>query len=422
MAAKKKSKAKSTKTSSQNESTKTSSQSTKKTQSENSQSKFREDRMASKRDYYEVLGVAKDASNDEIKKVYRQLAMKYHPDRVQGDQKKEAEEKFKEISEAYAVLSDQQKRNLYDQYGHSGIDQRYAYEDIFRGADFSSIFGNGGGGAGIFEELFNMFGSGRRSSSRSRGRDLEITVTISLEEAFRGIEKTISVPRYEICETCSGSGSKPGTKKNTCTQCRGTGHLVMSHGFFQMSQTCPKCRGEGQIIQTPCETCKGEGRVRKIKELSVKIPAGVDTGSSIRLRGEGESGTSGRGDLYLSIEVKPHPIFERQDNDLLTQIHISFAKAVLGGEVSVETLDGKVDMKIPAGTQSHSIFRLKEKGIPDVHGRRIGDQLVMVIVDIPTKVNTDQKKLIEEYAKISGENIGNKETIAEKIKKVFIRD
>jgi len=248
--------------------------------------------MPSKRDYYEILGVNRDASLDDIKQNYRKLALQYHPDRVPQEQKKEAEEKFKEISEAYAVLSDQQKRALYDQYGHSGIDQRYGYEDIFRGADFSSIFGGGGGGSSIFEELFgnlgfDIFGSGGRHASRGRGRDLEIAVSITLEEAAHGLDKSISIPRYEACETCSGSGCKPGTKKTTCSHCRGSGRMVTSHGFFQLAQTCPKCRGQGQSIQSPCKDCDGEGKVRKIKELKVKIVPGVDNGSTIRVKGEG---------------------------------------------------------------------------------------------------------------------------------------
>lgn len=373
--------------------------------------------MAAKRDYYEILGVAKTAPVDEIKKTYRQLAMKHHPDRVPQEQKKEAEEKFKEISEAYAVLSDDQKRKLYDQHGHSGIDQQYAYEDIFKGADFSSIFKDGQfGGGGIFEDLFgdlgfDIFGgggggSGRSSSSRHRkGRDLEIQIDITLEEAATGVEKTINVPRYEFCSTCDGSGAKPGTKKATCIQCKGAGRIVVSSGFFQLAQTCPKCRGEGSFIQSPCPQCHGEGKVRETKHIKVKIPAGVDTGSHLRVRGEGEAGTVGRGDLYVVIDVQPHQIFERHENDILTHINISVTKAILGADVEVPTLDGKVSMKIPPGTQAGKTFRLKEKGIPDVHGRGIGDELVKVTVEIPTKISAEQKKLIEDFAKLSGEDV-----------------
>lgn len=373
--------------------------------------------MAStKRDYYEVLGVSRGASVDEIKKAYRQLALKFHPDRVPAEQKKEAEEKFKEISEAYAVLSDTQKRQVYDQYGHAGVDQKYAYEDIFKGADFSSIFEGAGGSAGfggmfedIFQDLgFDIFGSGsggRRSGrGRSRGRDLEITVAITLEEAATGVEKSITVPRYEICSVCSGSGAKPGTKRVSCPQCKGQGRVVVSSGFFQLAQTCPRCGGEGSMIQTACPSCHGEGRVKETKHIKVRIPSGVETGSHLRVRGEGEAGTAARGDLYVIIEVQPHAVFERHGNDLLTQINISVTKAILGGDVIVPTLTGKADMKIPPGTQSGKIFRLKEKGIPDVHTRDVGDELIRVVVDIPTKLTAEQRKLIEDFSRLSGED------------------
>jgi molecular chaperone DnaJ len=384
--------------------------------------------MSTKRDYYEVLGVKKNATLDEIKKVYRELALRYHPDRVEHQQKKEAEEKFKEISEAYAVLSDSQKRALYDQHGHSGIDQKYAYEDIFKGADFSSVFqdlGDYGAGAGLFEEIFsdlgfNIFGtrSGRSSSSRRRGRDLQIAVDISLEEAALGVEKTIVVPRYEICSVCSGSGAKPGTKKTSCQQCKGSGRTVVSNGFFQLAQTCSRCKGEGSVIQTPCQDCRGEGRMKITRKIKVKIPVGVDTGSSLRVRGEGESGLAGKGDLYVIIEVRPHSVFKREENDIITEITISLSKAILGAEVDVPALDGKISMKIPAGTQPGRIFRLKEKGIPDLHGRVPGDELIRVNVEIPRSLSTEGRRLIEEFAKLSGESV-NKESFADKIKRTF---
>ncbi|MFH1458718.1 MAG: molecular chaperone DnaJ [Candidatus Omnitrophota bacterium] len=384
--------------------------------------------MSTKRDYYEILGAKKSASLDEIKKAYRELALRYHPDRVPHEQKKEAEEKFKEISEAYAVLSDSQKRALYDQYGHSGIDQKYAYEDIFKGADFSSVFqgmGDSGFGGNIFEEIFGDLGSdifggrsSRSSSSRRRGRDLQISASITLEEAASGTEKTVTVPRYEACSTCSGSGAKPGTRKTTCPQCKGSGRRVVSSGFFQLAQTCSRCRGEGSIMQSPCPDCRGEGRTRVTRKIKVKIPAGVDTDSHLRVRGEGEAGIVGHGDLYVIIEVLPHSRFERHGNDILTQASISLAKAVLGGEIEVITLNGKVTMKIPAGTQSGKIFRLKEKGIPDVHGRDIGDELVRVNVEIPTRLTSEQRRLMEEFARASGEEV-DKESFTEKIKKTF---
>src|SRR3989338_8400739 len=383
--------------------------------------------MATKRDYYEILGVKKSASLDEVKKAYREMALRYHPDRVPHEQKKEAEEKFKEISEAYAVLSDSSKRALYDQYGHSGIDQKYAYEDIFKGADFSSVFqdlGDFGFGAGIFDEIFSDLGfdiSGsrtRRGGRSRRGRDLEITIDITLEEAALGTEKTITVPRYETCSTCSGSGAKPGTKKNTCPVCRGQGRTVVSSGFFQLAQTCSKCGGEGSIIQAPCPDCRGEGRQKVTRKIKVRIPAGVDTGSHLRIRGEGESGTAGKGDLYAIIEVEPHPVFQRHNNDILTEINISVVKAILGGEIEVPTLDGKVKMKIPAGTQPGKIFRLREKGLLDLHGRGMGDELIRVNVEIPAYLTNQQRALIEEFSRLSGEDI-NKESFTEKIKKAF---
>ncbi len=384
---------------------------------------------ATKRDYYEILGVKKNATLDEIKKAYREMALRYHPDRVPHEQKKEAEEKFKEISEAYAVLSDSQKRALYDQYGHSGIDQKYAYEDIFKGADFGSVFqdlGNFGVGGGLFDEIFSdlgfdIFGGrGRSRATRARrGRDLEITIDITLEEAAGGVEKTITVPRYEVCSNCSGSGAKPGTKKVTCAQCRGSGRVLVSTSFgFQLEQTCPRCRGEGSAIQTPCPECRGEGRTKVSRKIKVKVPPGVDTGSHLRVRGEGESGTAGRGDLYVIIEVMPHNIFQRHNNDILTEITISLTKAILGAEVEVPTLNGKVEMKIPPGTQAGRIFRLKEKGIPDVHGRSIGDELVRVNVEIPAHLTSEQRRLIEEFARVSGEDI-NKGSFTDKIKKAF---
>ncbi|MDD5680127.1 MAG: molecular chaperone DnaJ [Candidatus Omnitrophica bacterium] len=385
--------------------------------------------MAStKRDYYEILGVKKSATLDEIKKSYRELALRYHPDRVPHEQKKEAEEKFKEISEAYAVLSDSQKRALYDQYGHSGIDQKYAYEDIFKGADFNSVFqdlGDFGLGGSIFEDIFgdlgfNIFGGKAQRGGRARrGHDLEITVDITLEEAASGVEKTITVPRYDTCSTCSGSGAKPGTKKTTCPQCKGSGQMVASNGFFQLRQTCPKCHGEGSVIQTPCPTCRGEGRVKEVHKIKVKIPPGVDTGSHLRVRGEGEDGTAGRGDLYVIIEVEQHPVFERHHNDLFAEVTISVAKAVIGGETDVPTLDGHhIKMKIPPGTQSGVIFRVKEKGIPDVHSRMPGDELVRIIVDIPKRLTPEQRRLIEEFARLSGEDL-SKSSFTDKIKKAF---
>ena len=386
--------------------------------------------MSVKGDYYEILGVSKSASLDGIKKAYREMALKFHPDRVPAEEKKAAEEKFKGISEAYAVLSDATKRDLYDQYGHSGIDQKYAQEDIFKGADFSSIFremgGGSGGGGSIFEELFGEMGfdisgsrQSRSQSARRRGRDLQIAIEISLEEAASGVEKIITVPRYETCTVCSGSGAKPGSKKTVCAQCKGAGKTVVSNGFFQMAQTCSRCSGEGSIIQTVCSDCRGEGRVKVTKKIKVKIPAGVDNGSQLRVRAEGEAGISARGDLYVAIEVKEHAIFQRHHNDIATSVNISLAKAILGGEVEVPALDGKLMMKIPAGTQCGKTFRLHGKGMPDLHSRDMGDELVKVDIEIPTKLTAQQRKLIEEFACLNGENFGSKESFTDKFKKSF---
>jgi len=369
---------------------------------------------AAKRDYYEVLGVQKSASLDEIKKKYRELALKFHPDRVPHEQKKEAEEKFKDISEAYAVLSDSNKRALYDQYGHSGIDQKYAQEDIFKGADFNSVFqdlGDYGFGGGLFDEIFsdlgyNFFGGrGSRDSggARRRGRDLQISVSITLEEAAFGTEKTITVPRYETCPVCSGTGAKPGTRRITCPQCKGSGRTVVSKGYFQLAQTCSRCAGEGSVVQSPCSECQGQGRLKVARKIKVKIPAGVDTGSNLRVRGEGEAGASSKGDLYVIIEVLPNSLFQRHDNNISTEVAISLSKAVLGGDIIVPTLSGNVDMKIPSGTQGDTIFRLRGKGMPDLHGRGTGDELVRVSVEIPKRLTLEQRKLMEEFARISGE-------------------
>lgn len=383
--------------------------------------------MSTKADYYEILGVNKGAAIDEIKKAYRNLALKYHPDRVPHESKKEAEEKFKEVSEAYAVLSDDKKRALYDQYGHSGIDQKYAYEDIFKGADFSSIFGDlkdFGFGGSIFEEIFSDFGfgsgqGGRGTHPRSRrGRDLQIETNITLKEAYTGVEKTITVPRYELCSSCNGSGAKPGSKKVTCVQCKGQGQVIMSSGFFQIRQTCPKCRGEGSFVGQPCAYCSGAGRTKITRKIQLKVPAGVDTGSSLRIRGEGEAGSQGHGDLYVIINILPDSNFQRHERDILSEINISMPKAVLGGEVDVLTLGPKVKMKIPPATQPGKIFRLKDKGMPDVHSSARGDQLVRVNVAIPASLSPEQRKLIEEFAALQGEEV-NKESFADKVKKVF---
>ena len=379
-----------------------------------------------KRDYYEILGVAKEATPQQIKKAYRSLALRNHPDRVPEEKKKEAEEKFKEISEAYGVLSDPQKRQMYDQYGHAGIDQRYTAEDIFRGADFSSIFGENGLGD-IFSQffgdsLFDVFGGGRGSGRTRprRGRDIQYELQISLEEAFQGAEKKIKVPRYEHCQTCQGSGAKPGTQPKTCSTCGGQGQVFMSSGFFRMAQTCSTCRGQGKTIEEFCPQCHGQGMVKVTRQIDVRIPAGVDSDSRLRVRGEGEVGGAGPGDLYLYLAVKRHPDFERRGKDISREQPVSFVVAALGGEVKVPTLSGKVTMKIPAGTQSGKVFRLKGKGMPDLHGGSTGDQYVKVMLQVPKRLNAEQRQALEDFARMSGEEwTKTEESIADKIKNVF---
>ncbi len=373
--------------------------------------------MSSKKDYYEILGVKRSATAEELKKVYRELALRHHPDRVPAERKKEAEEKFKEISEAYAVLSDPQKRALYDQYGHKGVDQKYSYEDLYRGTDFGSVFegmGEYGFGGSLFENLFgdlgfDIFGtrarrqagnpSSAQAAAQQKGRDIEITVAVSLEEAYRGAEKTISVPRREECPVCGGSGAKKGTTRGTCPDCGGSGKRVVSSGIFQMAQTCGRCGGTGTVVGTPCENCGGEGRVRVTRTLTVTVPPGVDNGSRLRMRGEGEAGAKGKGDLFAVVEVRPHPVMRREGNDLLADVTVSVSKAMLGTEVSVPTLNGGVMMKIPPGTQSGSTFRLKGKGMPSLRGNGVGDELVTVKVRLPERLSARQRELVEELDK-----------------------
>lgn len=380
-----------------------------------------------KKDYYEILGVPKSATLQDIKKAYRSLALSHHPDRVPEEKKKEAEEKFKEISEAYGVLSDSKKRAMYDQYGHSGIDQQFTQEDIFRGADFSSVFGEAGlgdifsrifGDAGF--DVFGSSGSGRGGGRRARrGHDIQYEVELTLEEAFSGVKKVIKVPRHENCSACGGSGARPGSKPKTCPACKGQGQIVMSNGFFRMAQTCSQCGGQGKVITEYCSQCNAQGQVRITRNVTVDFPAGVDNESQLRVRGEGEGGTAGHGDLYIFVRIRPHPVFQRNGNDLHMQLPVSFVRAALGAEVSVPTINGSVSMKIPAGTQSGKVFRLKHKGMPDLRDRSHGDQYVKVMLQVPTRLTADQKRLLEEYARVSGEEVEDVSSFSEKIKKVF---
>lgn len=372
-----------------------------------------------KSDYYEVLGIPKDATIQQIKKKYRSLALKYHPDRVEESEKAKAEEKFKEVSEAYGVLSDPNKRKMYDQYGHAGIDQNFTRDDIFKGADFgdlgdifSQFFGGGGGS--------DIFGNRSRSSRPQRGRDIQYEVDITLKEAHRGVEKEISYPRYEHCESCNGNGSKNGTSLSNCETCGGQGAVLTSAGFFRMQQTCSVCSGSGKIIKEHCLDCSGQGMKRVNIKRKIDIPAGVDNSSRLRVQHAGEVGAGGPGDLFLYIHVLDHEVFTRDGNNIYIEQPVSFVKAALGGEESVLTLDGSVSMKVPAGTQSGKVFRLKGKGMPDLRSGVTGDQYVKVMLSVPKKLSSEQKEVLENFAKISGEEVGLKpETIKDKIKKVF---
>jgi len=356
----------------------------------------------SKSDYYDVLGVQRDASKDEIKNKYRQLALKYHPDRNKSP---DAENRFKGISEAYAVLSDDEKRAQYDQFGHAGIDGRYSTEDIFRGVNFDEILRDIGFGFGGFGSIFDTFFGGRPGRGPQRGQDIRYDLEISLEQAYAGFGTEIEVPRTERCSECNGSGAKPGTSPKRCPECGGAGQIqhVQKAGFmhFARIEPCRKCRGKGTIIEKPCNQCHGAGIVERNRRISVKIPAGVDTGSQLLLRGEGDATNGGgrRGDLYVAVHVKPHATFRREGNDLICNVDVSFSRAVLGGDVQVPTLDGPANIMMPAGTQSGAIFRLRRKGMPAIREHEKGDELVVVQVRTPSNLTSHQKELVQELSR-----------------------
>ncbi len=346
----------------------------------------------SQRDYYEILGVSRGCTEVELKKAYRRLAMKYHPDRNSGEGAEEAERKFKEAKEAFEVLSDPHKRAAYDQFGHAGVDPSAASgQGGFGGGSFADIFGD------VFGDIFGGGRGGGRQHS-NRGADLRYNLELSLEEAVHGAEVKIRVPATVKCSTCNGTGAKKGAKPQTCATCHGQGQVRIQQGFFSVQQTCPTCRGRGQVISDPCATCHGAGRVREEKTLSVKVPAGVDNGDRIRLAGEGEAGEHGgpSGDLYVQIHVAEHEIFTRDDNNLYCEVPIPITTAALGGELEVPTLDGKIKLKIPAGTQTGKMFRMRGKGVKPVRGGPVGDLICRVLVETPVKLTEKQKKLLRE--------------------------
>jgi molecular chaperone DnaJ len=367
----------------------------------------------SKRDYYEVLGVAKNASDEEIKKAYRKLAMKHHPDRNPDD--KGAEEKFKEAKQAYEMLSDSDKRAAYDQFGHAGVDQQAGMGG--GGSGFSDAFSD------IFGDIFGGGGGGNRRDRVYRGADLRYNLEIGLEEAARGTETKIRIPTLEECEVCHGSGAKPGTTPTTCTTCGGHGQVRIQQGFFSVQQTCPRCGGSGKMVSDPCTACHGEGRVKKHKTLSVKIPAGVDNGDRIRLGGEGEAGVNGgpAGDLYVVIQLKEHAVFKRDGDDLHCEMPISFATAALGGEVEIPTLDSHAKIKIPPETQTGKVFRLRGKGIKGVRSHAPGDLMCHMQVETPVNLSERQRELLREFDTLSSGRNNNPraQSFMDKVKSFF---
>jgi molecular chaperone DnaJ len=370
----------------------------------------------SKRDYYEVLGVTQTVSEAELKSAYKRLAVRFHPDKNPGD--KEAEEKFKEVAEAYAVLSNTEQRARYDRYGHAGISS-------------SSTPNWGAQGFGNIEDIFDLFGigemfggrggaSGRRTAAQ-RGSDLRYDLEISLEEAAQGMTAQLRIPRLEACDECKGSGAKAGTQPEACATCNGTGQIRYQQGFFSVARTCGACRGTGRVIKSPCETCDGAGRVEREKQMEVKIPGGVETGSRLRIAGEGEGGAQGgtAGDLYVVIHVKEHETFERQGANLYAAVPVTFAQAALGAQIDVPTLSESESLKIPAGTQTGTVFRLKGKGMPILGGRGHGDLFISVALRTPTTLTREQRKLLEELSKIEDHDLEENKTLRDKVRDIF---
>ncbi len=374
-----------------------------------------------KRDYYEVLGVGKSASADDIKRSYRRMAMKYHPDKNPDD--KEAEAKFKECAEAYEVLSDPEKRRRYDQFGHDGL-RGIGMRDYshMRWQDIGSIFEDMFGFDDFFGDIFGTRGRRARRAGPSRGYDLETSVELTLDDIAKGTEKSIEFTRQDICQECSGSGSAKGTSPVQCSTCKGAGQVARGGGFFQMVSTCPQCRGTGQMITNPCKKCKGTGKTPKKRIVNIKIPRGVHEGQGIRVVNEGEPGRRGgpRGDLYCYVRIKPHEFLHRDGNNLIAVVPISFTQAALGGTIDVPSLNGTRQLKIPAGAQYGSVFRIKSQGLPDIRTGRVGDQLVQIIIETPAKLNAEQQELLREFAKTENKRVSPKSaSFFEKLKKQF---
>lgn len=378
----------------------------------------------SKRDYYEVLGVERAVSAEALKKAYRKLAVQFHPDKNPGD--KDAEERFKEIGEAYEVLSDPDKRAAYDRYGHAafaggggpaGGGFGGGFHDPFE--IFREVFGMGGG-SGIFEQFF---GGGRAEpGGRQRGVDLRYDLQIGLEEAAEGCDKEIELTKLDACPRCSGSGAEEGSRTKNCSTCAGRGQVISARGFFQVSQTCPRCHGTGQVVDSPCRVCGGDGRRERTSRIKLRIPPGIDDGARLRSVGSGEAGIrgGGAGDLYVVVHIREHEVFDREDEDLYCRVPISFATAALGGEVRIPTLEGKATLKIPAGTQGGTVFRLRGRGMPVLNSSTRGDLLVTVLVEVPSKLNGDQRKKLEEFAALCGEeNTPLHKTFFEKARDFF---
>ena len=358
-----------------------------------------------KRDYYKVLGVERTAAAEEIKRAYRKLAVKFHPDKNPDDP--HAEEKFKELGEAYDVLMDPEKRAAYDRFGHAAFAQGGAgfgggFHDPFE--IFRDVFGGVGFGGGLFETFFGG-GSGQRTDDRRRGSDLRYDMEVRLEEAAFGAEKAIEIEKLDTCEKCHGSGAEPGSRRVNCAACGGRGQVISSRGFFHISQTCPRCRGAGEIIEKPCQKCGGEGRVEKLSRIKLKIPAGIREGTRLRSSGNGEAGVGGgpAGDLYVVVHLKEHNIFHREGDDLYCDVPIPFWIAALGGEIDVPTLEGKAQLKVPAGTQTAQMFKLRGKGITNVNGRGHGDLFARLIVEVPSRLNPEQRRKLEEFAALCGD-------------------